>query len=1240
MFTGENLFPEVSMVHTGFFRRGRLLLALLLFPSLLFGHVSEGAGEALQLYSYRITGLPPVIDGSAFSRNGNPDISDAPDEWKEAYIRQITLSDNTKATLLLCNTDDTLYIAVNYDHGNNSEGSGVYLYFDEGDNASEVGDGSHDHLLTNSGGERNEAGYALYKDAAEELSWADTGWATDGDGGSLQDFNGARYFFSTGVKNHSHEFAIPLKTTTPDDANNSDLQICVEDELGFYLKVVKEGSGAGEFHWNQTNGDVTVPSGWADLKLNVDNRFFAFYGTYAANGSPTVDGSLKDDAWRGCYRRDIILTNFMGETVDATIYATQHHGDNIVYFGVEVHDSVENAGDYIQLYFEDSPGAASTDRDYYLDTNSNIEDALMIQGNSFTDYYWNSATPDFEMDLEGADQHSGKAVFASNQYTYEAAIPYQAGAQDIDVDDGGIAGMIIRYFDADGADGEREFYWDFGANTAGVKIDPNSDKYLAIGWPALQLGAPYVQVIFPEDQKSVEGVVNVRVAAIDENADGIDSAYFYRPSDTSKITMLTKVADTDEFSGTWDVSSLPNGVDTLVIVVVDDDGIKIDRLVEVTVNNTGGLYKEPVIGITSPQGGTVLSGDVTLNLSVTPGASSLSEFYLLLDGDSIALANSATSYTLSTAGYRDGVHTIQFFAKNSEELSSLSQIYSFTFANSPGVTINTPSAGEAINGTYAVTYTATTPSVSTVIAKREISVDGSDWDSAGLGESSYSLVTTALENGTHTVMIRLTDNSGNGMISLARSFVVDNEAPIAADPRVIIPGTGEVTNLNSAILITALIKDNIVGLADVLPVMLTSDAINSAGVTSMEMKDDGTGGDIVAGDNVFTASVTVATDSSGLIDFTVTATDKLGNSASVTSTVMLDNRAPIFKSFDYHPDPEPVTASSGVVYSDRIIARGSYSDSAGSGIYRASIAVQNGDGDYVNNSPIELTPEDSLFSRIVELVPGVNIITSMVEDKAGNSTTRIDTITYIEPKATTVIGSDGGVVSSQNGVSVSVPANALIGSEEITITRVDPEELPEPESDDVVLLGVPFEFGPDGQSFRKPVTITLTYTEADLDRDMDGEADLDVTKLGAVFWDGEKWHLAGDAVVDTVNRTVTISVNHFTVFDIAELTMDAPSELITYWSENPISAQKGSLFNYRIPSKGTVSLMILDLAGELVYQVIGKETPVEPGYYSVAWYGKNVAERRAAPGIYVSLFVYTPEGGSAEIIRKPIGLLK
>jgi len=536
----------------------------------------------------------------------------------------------------------------------------------------------------------------------------------------------------------------------------------------------------------------------------------------------------------------------------------------------------------------------------------------------------------------------------------------------------------------------------------------------------------------------------------------------------------------------------------------------------------------------------------------------------------------------------------------------------------------------------------TTPVYPSTIAKRSVSIDGNAWTDSLVDSASYAMSTVGWEDGVHTIQVKAVDSRGRSGYSSQRSFIVDNAPPIAADPKAEYPDNSTAVNNNTDVLVTVLVKDVQVGLRTDSGVVLTSENIDTAAAVTCLMWDDGTSGDKVAHDNIYTAVVKVNTDTTGSVGYSITAEDKLGNAVTLTSAIRLDNTPPVISVYSLTPEPEITINPAGKrSYFEKLIVRGEYSDEGGSGLCRVFASIKNDSGNHVNNSPIDLSPRDSVFSRIINLVPGNNFISLEARDGAGNVTIRIDTVTYIEPKATMVVGKNGGTITSPNGVSAVIPQDALLKTLEITITRVLPIDQPNPIDASVRLLNVAHDFGPDGTTFRKPVTITLSYTEADLDPDQDGVNNLDPSKFIIVFWDGETWLSAGDASVDTVNRLVSVSVNHFTTFDIAQKEVVTATKLIAYWTHNPVKAASGSYFNYDIPHTGHVGLSIIDMAGDLVYQVIANKTSVEPGSYSVGWRGQNVSERFAGAGLYIYVFAYKDAvTGKTTIIRKPIGLLK
>jgi hypothetical protein len=331
------------------------------------------------------------------------------------------------------------------------------------------------------------------------------------------------------------------------------------------------------------------------------------------------------------------------------------------------------------------------------------------------------------------------------------------------------------------------------------------------------------------------------------------------------------------------------------------------------------------------------------------------------------------------------------------------------------------------------------------------------------------------------------------------------------------------------------------------------------------------------------------------------------------------------------------------LYTDRVVLKGRYSDAGGSGLSRVFISIVNDTGKHVESSPIELAPADSLFSRVVTLVKGANTIMLHAVDRAGNTDSAVIAVTVYDPKATERIDRAGGTVRGDDGATVSVPKDALLSSVEITIVRVNAIDQPKPLDASMKLLNVCHDFGPDGLTFRKPVVLSLAYNEADLDKDQNKKRDIDPMKLAVVFWDGKTWRTAGVSSVDTVRRTVTVSVNHFTMYDLAEVTAAVPEKVVAYWTANPVKSGSGSYFMYGVPARGTVSLRILDMAGHVVREMIPDKTTAEPAnqLYSVAWNGCNVSDRFAGAGLYVYVFKYQNDDTKAiTIIRKPVGLLR
>jgi flagellar hook assembly protein FlgD len=103
----------------------------------------------------------------------------------------------------------------------------------------------------------------------------------------------------------------------------------------------------------------------------------------------------------------------------------------------------------------------------------------------------------------------------------------------------------------------------------------------------------------------------------------------------------------------------------------------------------------------------------------------------------------------------------------------------------------------------------------------------------------------------------------------------------------------------------------------------------------------------------------------------------------------------------------------------------------------------------------------------------------------------------------------------------------------------------------------------------------------------------------------------------------------------------ASASPVVYWDHNPVRSNVGAHFTMDIPENGTVTAFIADMAGDMVYSLIDKNTSFNPGVYRIEWHGQNVRQSFAGTGTYVYVFTYTrSSGGKATVIRKPVFLIK
>jgi hypothetical protein len=171
--------------------------------------------------------------------------------------------------------------------------------------------------------------------------------------------------------------------------------------------------------------------------------------------------------------------------------------------------------------------------------------------------------------------------------------------------------------------------------------------------------------------------------------------------------------------------------------------------------------------------------------------------------------------------------------------------------------------------------------------------------------------------------------------------------------------------------------------------------------------------------------------------------------------------------------------------------------------------------------------------------------------------------------------------------------------------------------------------------------MTLTYTDFDLDTDQDGIVDVDEDSLAPFFYDKDGWVKAHSGEVKQDANTVTLEVNHLSVYDIGIDRRTLPSDFALYFTRNPFRLDDGTTIVFAAPGSGRLTVKIYDLAGDLVAIVVDNLNIPGEGEYSLRWNGLSQFDRFQGSGIYVYIAYFRGDGAAEPIvIRKPIGVIK
>jgi hypothetical protein len=144
-----------------------------------------------------------------------------------------------------------------------------------------------------------------------------------------------------------------------------------------------------------------------------------------------------------------------------------------------------------------------------------------------------------------------------------------------------------------------------------------------------------------------------------------------------------------------------------------------------------------------------------------------------------------------------------------------------------------------------------------------------------------------------------------------------------------------------------------------------------------------------------------------------------------------------------------------------------------------------------------------------------------------------NTILYEDNAKTTLVNdTTGGTLTADattqiENTQVEVPAGVLEAPTDMSITRV---ECPPPLLNSGTLLIKTVDFGPGGTNFKQAVTIKIPYTQAELNN----AGVTDASKLKIYYYNLKTlmWEQVANAQVDTINKTVSAAVTHFSIYGL------------------------------------------------------------------------------------------------------------
>src|SRR5207247_952606 len=200
--------------------------------------------------------------------------------------------------------------------------------------------------------------------------------------------------------------------------------------------------------------------------------------------------------------------------------------------------------------------------------------------------------------------------------------------------------------------------------------------------------------------------------------------------------------------------------------------------VTVTVSNSTADTTPPTVSITSPTGGSTVSGTITVSANASDNVG-VAGVQFQLDGANLGAedTDSTCSNSWNTATASNGAHTLTAIARDAAGNRTTSSAVTVTVSNStadttpPTASITAPAAGSTVSATVTVSANA---SDNVGVAGVQFQLDGANLG-AEMTAAPYSVSwnTTSASNASHSLTAIARDAAGNRTTASAITVTVN-----------------------------------------------------------------------------------------------------------------------------------------------------------------------------------------------------------------------------------------------------------------------------------------------------------------------------------------------------------------------------------------------------------------------------------------------------------------------------------